>query len=813
MDAVYLWVENAFRSLARLVYRHPVLFLSVTLFLALGLASQLGKLKVDVSNEGFFHDDSPEIINYEAFREQFGREDILYISVAPPEVFAESFLKRLKQFHSELESTVPHLDEVTSLLNARNTRGELDELIVEDLFEHWPADDAEMTALKQRAMANPFYRDLLLSADGRITAVVVRASPWAENELEEDVLGGFDLEVEAGSPTTAGRQFMSAEENAEFVDSALQVVEKYDSEDFPLAVSGVPVITESVKAGMRRDFGRFVIGSLLVSIVLLSLLFRRFSGTLLPLLVIFLTLFSTLGLMGLTGTAFKVQTQVLPSFLMAVSIAAAVHILSQFYRHFDSGDDRETAIVDAMGHSGAPVLGAGITTAVGMLSFSNAGIAPLADLGVFAGLGILLSLAYTLMLLPALLALLPLRPRPVGPGTTGIMDWVLGFLAEFSIARSRLIIIACLVGSVVAVWGLSRLVFYHEVLAWFPEDYQVRSDTYLIDRQLNGVQSFELVLDTGVENGLYEPDMLAAMESLGAALTEMEAGGLKSGKTVSLVDVVKEINLALNAGDPAFYRLPEDRQLVAQELFLFENTGTDDLEDLVDSQFSKARFTVKIPWSDATSMDAYYGQLQAQAREILPPDVQVTVTGISSLYAHIVQLTKTSMIQSYLIAVALISVLMVLFIGDLKLGLLAMIPNLSPILLTLAAMGILGVNLTVFSMFIGSIALGLAVDDTLHFFHGFKRYHEATGDTEEAIRLTFHSTGRALTVTTVALTLGFFIFAFATMEAVKVFGVFTGLALLLALFGDFVLTPALFKELIPDRESPPAATTTEGFAS
>jgi uncharacterized protein len=560
---------------------------------------------------------------------------------------------------------------------------------------------------------------------------------------------------------------MSAEENAEFVDSALQVVEKYDSEDFPLAVSGVPVITESVKAGMRRDFGRFVIGSLLVSIVLLSLLFRRFSGTLLPLLVIFLTLFSTLGLMGLTGTAFKVQTQVLPSFLMAVSIAAAVHILSQFYRHFDSGDDRETAIVDAMGHSGAPVLGAGITTAVGMLSFSNAGIAPLADLGVFAGLGILLSLAYTLMLLPALLALLPLRPRPVGPGTTGIMDWVLGFLAEFSIARSRLIIIACLVGSVVAVWGLSRLVFYHEVLAWFPEDYQVRSDTYLIDRQLNGVQSF----------------------------------------------VVKEINLALNAGDPAFYRLPEDRQLVAQELFLFENTGTDDLEDLVDSQFSKARFTVKIPWSDATSMDAYYGQLQAQAREILPPDVQVTVTGISSLYAHIVQLTKTSMIQSYLIAVALISVMMVLFIGDLKLGLLAMIPNLSPILLTLAAMGILGVNLTVFSMFIGSIALGLAVDDTLHFFHGFKRYHEATGDTEEAIRLTFHSTGRALTVTTVALTLGFFIFAFATMEAVKVFGVFTGLALLLALFGDFVLTPALFKELIPDRESPPAATTTEGFAS
>jgi len=799
MEALYQSVENSFRWMAGFVYRHPLPHLIAALAVAVALSSQISKLTIDVSNEGFFHSDDPVLLNYENFREQFGREDVLFVSIAPPEVFSGPFLERTDAFHRELESTVPHLDEVTSLLNARNTRGDGDELIVEDLFESWPQDEAAMAALRKRAMANPIYRDLLLSADGAVTAVVVRASPWAVEETGEDVLDGFELDE--SDSAGAERTFLSQEQNLAFVTAVLAAVEKFDSKDFPLAVSGVPLITETIKAGMRRDLGRFVVGSLVVCIILLTLLFRRVSGTVLPLLVIFLTLFSTLGLMGLTGTAFKIQTQVLPSFLMAVSIAAAVHILSQFYRHFDEGDSSEQSMVDAMGHSGAPVLGAGVTTAIGMMSFSNAGLAPLADLGVFAGVGILLSLFYTLILLPALLALLPLRPRPPGRGTSALMTRALDALAEFSIARSKLIIVAFLAGTLIAAWGLSRLVFHHDILAWVPEDEKIRVDTALIDRQLNGVQSYEIVLDTGEENGLYEPELLADIEAFQGSLPELESGGMTSRKTLSLVDIVKEINLALNADDPAFYRLPEDRKLVAQELFLFENTGTDDLEDLVDSQFSKARLTVKLPWSDASSMDRYAIDLLALAQRELPADIDVSVTGISSLYAHIAESTKESMVESYLLAVTVISALMVIFIGNLKLGLLAMIPNISPIFITLAAMGILGVELTVFTMFIGSIALGLAVDDTLHFFHGFKRYHQSTGNTEEAIRLTFHSTGRALTVTTVALTLGFLVFGFAYMESVRMFGLFTAVALVLALIADFVLTPAMLKELVPDRVS------------
>ena len=148
----------------------------------------------------------------------------------------------------------------------------------------------------------------------------------------------------------------------------------------------------------------------------------------------------------------------------------------------------------------------------------------------------------------------------------------------------------------------------------------------------------------------------------------------------------------------------------------------------------------------------------------------------------------------------IISILMVAFIGDLKVGLAAMIPNLSPILVSLGVLGWTGIPLNVFTMFVGSIALGLAVDDTLHFLHGFKRAHMETGSTEEAIRMSFRSTGRALAVTTVALSIGFFLFAFATMQSVLLFGLLTGFTIVLALAADFIVMPAILMWIIPDRD-------------
>ena len=210
--------------------------------------------------------------------------------------------------------------------------------------------------------------------------------------------------------------------------------------------------------------------------------------------------------------------------------------------------------------------------------------------------------------------------------------------------------------------------------------------------------------------------------------------------------------------------------------------------------------SIKFNWSDSSSIDEYSEKVLALFEERLPDEYSIHITGTIGIYSHIAAMTMSSMQRSYVIAVILISVLMILFIGDLKIGLIAMIPNLSPIFITMGAMGYLGFPLDIFTMFIGSIAIGLAVDDTLHFLHGFNRFHHQTGSTSQAILLTFQTTGRALLITTLVLAAGFFIYTLSTMANISRFGILTGTTIVLALFGDFILTPAILCLIVKDRQ-------------
>ncbi len=796
-------VRTWFERFGAFVYQNPKKMLLLVLLATMAMVSQLPKLTIDTTNEGFFHPDSEIIANYNQFRNQYGREDVLIISIAPEQVFDFDFLRRLQAFHAEIENSIPYLEEVTSLLNARNTRGEGNELIVEDLFETWPQSEAELQQLKDRAMSNPVYRNALLSADGSITAVIVELNAYADMGGSGDFLAGFDDLDLAGeqfsSDNNEKREFLTGPQTTEVINAANALVEKYNGEDFRLHISGFPIMSESLKVAMRGDMARFTLIGITTIVLVLWLMFRRLSGVVAPFITVLLTLFSTLGMLGATGTAFKMQTSVLPSFLIAVSVGSAVHILTIFYKQYDSGAEKQQALQNAMSHSGLPVLMACLTTAVGLMSFINASVAPIADLGLFAGIGVLISLIYTLIMIPAFMALFPVRRKALVSGKNDYLDRLLGFIADFSVRFAKPIVAVCTIFAVVAVFGTFRLYFYQDPITWFGDDVPIRVDTLAINDQLKGVVSLEVIVDTGVENGLYEPAILNQLAALDSQVKEVRAGDIFSEKTISIVDIVKEINQALHAGDPAYYQIPDNRELVAQELFLFESSGTDDLEDFVDSQFSQARYSIRIPWSDALAIDAYNHKIERLVEDQLQGSANITITGIASMFGDIVYTSVESMKEAYFLAIVIISALMILFIGDWKIGLLSMIPNLSPILMTLGFMGFMGIPITVFTMFVGAIAIGLAVDDTLHFLHTFNRYYRDGDTAEVAIRKSFLTTGRALMVTTVVLSLAFFTYMFGSLLVIVQFGLFTGLTILMALFGDFVLTPALLSLIFKEK--------------
>ena len=798
-------IESGFEVFAAGIYRNRFKTLAAMAILIAALLSQLPKVTIDTSTEGFLHHSDPALVAYNNFRDQFGRDEVIIVAIERETVFDVAFLDTLNRLHRDLEDRVPHVDDVTSLINARNTRGDADSLIVEDLLETWPKDDDTLAAIRQRAMKNPIYKDLLLSEDGRFTTIIIQTHTYSGESDAVDVLEGFD--EASRKDGVQEKSYLTDAENSETVHAVKNIVADYRTKGLTIYLAGSPVVTHFLKQSMMTDMRRFL-GMATVAVgICLFLMFRRLSGVLLPLAVVILSLLSTVSIMAVSGTPIKVPTQILPSFLLAVGVGTSVHILAIFFHHFHRHQDKAGAIIYAMGHSGLAIVMTNVTTAAGLMSFSTADVAPIADLGIFAAVGVLLAFIYTVTLLPALLAVVPLKQRPLftASGSGGLMDRFLGGVARFSTTHPVAILIVSMVLIAGAIAAATGIRFSHYPLIWFPEENPIRVATTTIDRQLRGSMNMEVVIDTKKENGLYDPDFLRRLDDAAAYMETVVFGDVFIGKAWTLTTILKEIHQALNENRAAFYAIPDDRDLIAQEFLLFENSGSDDLEDFVDSQFSMVRFTMKAPFTDAVK----YSRLIDHTTEEFTkrfPEATITTTGMIPLLAQTFTNSIYSLAKSYITALIVISVLMVLLIGRLRIGLLSMVPNLAPILLTMGVIYLLSYPMDLFTMLVASIAIGLAVDDTIHFMHNFRRYYDQSGDPVAAVHRTLQTTGRAMLVTTVVLAIGFFVLTFSKLTNIHNFGVLTGLTIILALLADYLLAPALMVLVSPNKAPHTAAS-------
>ena len=802
MSSIKNKIEDQFKSFGLWVFDNRIKTLLLVLLIAASFISQIPKITIDTSSEGFLHKNDPILISYNHFREQFGRDEIVVLAIKTPDIFKQDFLNKLSELHQELEDNVPFLDDINSLINARNTHGKADQLIVEDLFEEIPQSPDAMKIKKAFALNSTLYKNFILSEDASFTTIMIRSSAFAtEEDPIADLETGFE-ETTPNSATTdnAEKAFLTDAQNSQIVNKIRDIMAKYQTEDFQIYAAGSPVVVDAIKRAMQHDMKKFIKLALLIIAIVLFILFRRISGVFLPLLVVILTLLSTISMMAISGAAIKLPTQVLPLFLLAIGVAAAVHLLAIFFRDFNKHGNKRNAIGYCLGHSGLAVAMTSLTTAAGLLSFSTSEVAPIADLGWFAASGVMISLLYTLVLLPSLIAILPLKQKldDSTQSRTQFMDNILAKTAFIATSHSRIIVNIAAVLFIIAFIGVMQINFKHDPLRWLPESWESRQATELIDVKMRGTGVIEVVVDTGKTNGLYEPKFMNTLNELHNKINPMTHGDIFIGKTVSVVDILKESNRALHENKDEFYQVPQDKALIAQELFLFENSGSDDLEDFVDSQFSMARFTIKTPWVDAATSAEMIQLIEAEFEHAFGDSTAMYSTGMASLFSRTMDAAIEGTKQSYMIAAFVICLMMIALMGSIKLGLISMIPNLLPIFISMGMMGYLGMPLDMFTMLIGSISIGLVVDDTIHFMHNFRRYHLNSGNVNQAVRETLQSTGRAIVVTTIVLCFGFFIFMAASMENLFRFGLITGITIFLALLADLFLAPALMK-LLYDR--------------
>jgi len=785
--------ESRLEKMGEGITLHPKKIILLMMIISIAIITNIRFITIDTSTEGFLYDTDPALIRYEAFKEQFGQDEKILVVVQAKDIFALETLKKIKTLHTKLENEVPHLNDITSLINARNTRGDGDRLIVEDLFENFPQNAEELEKIKKIALDNAMYKNLLYNEALTMTTIILEPSAY-ETAENADELAGFGEDIEAEDA-----EFLTDPSKSEMVRAADKIAKEFNKEGFNVFVAGSLAVNDYNKQSVQKDMQKFVKLVLLMMMIFLFIVFRRVSAVILPIFIVVISLLTTIALMAIVGTPITIPTQILPSFLLAVGIGAVVHLLAMFFKHLNENGDKNRAISYALGHSGLAIIMTSLTTAAGLLSFSTASIAPIADLGIFAAIGVMIALLNTLVLLPAILAALPLKAtKAKQQKNSQAMDKILLNIADFSVNNAKKIVGVSAVITIVWVYFATGVQFKHDPLSWQPDDSPIKLSTAIVDHELRGSVTMEVIIDTKKENGLYSSELLTKIDTLVQEAQQLKTDKHFVGKGWSVGDVLKEIHRGLHENKAEYYAITKNDRLIPQEFLLFENSGSDDLEDFVDGSFSKARITFKLPWMEAGEYAEISDELTALLKDGLGKDVEITVTGMVPLFQRTLSAAMSSMATSYVVAFILIAIMMVILLGSVKIGLTSMIPNVLPIVLTIGFMSMVNMPLDMFTMLVGAIVIGLSVDDTVHFFHNFAKYHHQGYSTKESVEKTMLGTGRALVATSIVLSLGFFVYTFASLSNLINFGILAGGAIVIALFSNIILGPALLTLITKD---------------
>lgn len=731
-------------------------------------AVSYSRLEVANNIDAWFPPDDPDYLRYRDFRERFEGEDTLYVVIRAPDLFTHEALARI----DTLTRTIARLPQVTrtlSLTNVEDVRGTAEGIEIAPLVPTPELDGPALRALRARVLADPFFPGRLVSPDGRTTAIV----------------------VELGRRTTEG--------NAAVLDGVEATIASVASPALEIRIAGWASANVLMNRLTRRDLRWGLPISVAVLSLVLALAFGSLRAIVTVILAVFLTILWTMGAfaaLGFQGT--MVTVSALPGILLALTLATAVHVVARLREEMGRMPDVQQAMHAALRGIALPVLLTCGTTAVGFASLLVAEMLPVRHLGLFAAAGMGIACLMCLTALPIALAAFPWRGRLAQHLW---LERALARVAAFDMHHPRGIVATSLALALAGVMGGARLQPQGTNLHYLPADSPPVRGTHFIEQHFGGASEIEVVV-SGPPDALKDPAVahaVALVEGLLASYPQVNA-------TFAYTDLLRRMNQALHADDPAFYRLPETKNGIAQELLLYEGSGGSELSTLVDvSSYDIARVTARV--SAFLGLDEWarlYREIGAQLPTLAPvhgPPLRLEISGDGRLWLRQNLALLDTMTRSFGLAVVSISIIMMLLTRSVWLGLLAMIPNVLPVVLAVGTMGWVGVELDFATVMIACIALGVAVDDTIHYLVRYQRELAAAGDARVAMRRTLTGVGKAMVTTSVVLFLGMGSMVTSSFPPHQTFGVIMAMTMVFALVGDLFLLPALLILATPEEGS------------
>ncbi len=748
-------------------HRWPVLAAAAAAMFA--MTAGAGFIGVTNDYRSLFDEDNPQLAALNTLEATYGASNRALIAVAPRQgsVFTPETLGAVEEL-TAAAWLAPHSTRVDSLTNYSHSRAAGDELIVGPLVEDAGAlTGAGLERVREVALNAAETAGRLVSADGTVAGLVIDfALPDdADAAVVEitDYLDGVLDEARAGHPDIAYYLTGDVPLNRAFADATRDDLETL-----------IPIV--------------FAVITLAAAVLLRSVL-----GTAAIVAVLMFTVNTTVGLAGWLGTVFNPANSGVPIIVMTVAVAHSVHIVSTALAGMGRGLDRHAAIAESIRVNAWPVFLTSLTTAIGFLSLNASDSPPFRVLGNLVAFGVLCALVYSLTLLPALLSVLPMRPRAARAGQPVFFERFGGFVVR----RRGVLLWSCGIIAVVLVTGVPRLELTDNWTRYLSERYEFRQDTDFVIDNLTGVETLEYSLDSGTEGGITEPAYLRQVE----AFAEWFRSQPEVSHVEAFPDIMKRLNMNMHGDDADFYRVPDDPGLSAQFLLLYELSlpfGRD-LNNRIDVGKTATRMTVVMRSLTSQAQRELDARAQAWLRTNAP-GLATEASGVSIVFAHLSQRNIESMLTGTITAMALISLILVVVFRSLRVGLLSLVPNFIPAAMSLGLWGFMVGRVGLAGSVMTAIAFGIVVDDTIHFLSKYLKARREGHDAPEAVRSAFRTVGHALWTTTTVLGLGFLVFASSGFEVSWALGLLVTLTIVFALLADFLLLPPLLMAL--DRGDP-----------
>ncbi|MBW2506148.1 MAG: MMPL family transporter, partial [Deltaproteobacteria bacterium] len=697
----------------------------------------------------------------------------VYFTVAPKDgsVFTRETLAALEDL-TEASWQIPYSSRVDSITNFQYTHSENDELIVENLVDNARnLSQTEIRRIKEIALTDPRLVNQQVSPSGHVTGINVNI--LKPKNLNEAV------------PEVAAYVRKMADEFRQ----------KYPGID--LYVAGAVMFDNAFSEATRDDMKTLVPVMFLVLVIIIGLALRSYTGTIATLIIILMSTITGMGLAGWFDIALTTGSGIAPTIILTLAVADSVHIMATVYQQMSMGREKLEAVAESLRINLQPVFLTSITTAIGFLTMNYSDAPPFRDLGNIVAMGVSAAFCYSILFLPALLALVPIKVRNVKKEGSGLCQ-ACNRLAGFVIRNHRTLFWTMVLIVTVLISGMFRLELNDNFLKYFSRKYEIRRATDFMQENLRGWDIIEYSLESGEPGGIHKPEYLATVDNF--------AGWYRKQPKVTFVstitDTFKILNRNMHGDDPAFYTIPDSRELAAQYLLLYELSLPfgQDLNNRINVDKSATRMIVFLKNTTAREQR----QMDARAREWLknngPPSMFTYGSGLSIIWARISKRNIESMLGASFGALILISAILILALKSFRLGFISLIPNLAPAFMAFGIWGILigqvGLGLSV----IASLTIGIVVDDTIHFLSKYLRARrEEDMAPAAAVRYAFNTVGTAMWVTTLALVAGFSVLTVSGYNVNAQMGLLSAITISLALLLDFFFLPALL--LIMDHKT------------